>query len=465
MSIQEQFEQLGHKQASRNGATIGDGMRASARTAAFIGGFTLLLQATPMFLAAITGCVFFFRSCRPFSAPVANHAPIPVRSPVYAPTPSPAIPSSSDALTRQDPSPIRQAAEALARPAVRRSSRTEPDPNAVPTPRELHAQLVEESPGMVPEQEVLVIADVDPVSSAVGQQAPYGFGNTGSRRAAPPTPPSPFRDNGVVQGMVGESFDADELDDQGVFEEFRGGTFVGTSQMEGQPSERIQLTIDRIRDGGSNVRATMVQLEGSHKRRVFDGLIEGDPPYLTLIPRTNSRMMGGGFGVASPWHGDMPQRIHLDIMGKTLMGETRTRERFVLFAKEEVAETQAQATPPLPIAGNGIRNWKVVSRNGSSLSGEETWHFRQTSPTGRGRFVSKVSGRLKTSGRYVIQSEDTLNLYVLKDGRTNTFRCRIFLRDGDLTLCIPEADARQPSAILPEHGLVLKLVPSPEDTP
>ena len=242
----------------------------------------------------------------------------------------------------------------------------------------------------------------------------------------------------------------------------RGRKFAGTSQMPGEPSRRIQLSIDAIRENGRNISAKLSTLDGRRYTRHYTGLIEKKPLRLKLIPVRNPTSFGT-FVTYQPWYSNSPMDITLEISsdGKSLTGTSGSSEEFELLPLFEVSH----AVAPIEVidsseqfagfddSSEGATQWRLVRRNATGIeaSEEQLWMFTLINEGG-GSFVWTKGQAMLASGSYLENaSRGEIDILLIDGQEPKVYRGLI---DGDsatahaLRVCIP----RESDGIRPLHG-------------
>lgn len=245
----------------------------------------------------------------------------------------------------------------------------------------------------------------------------------------------PYRGQQAAQAMRGRLADPDANPnfESRLFDSISGRTFEGHSSMPGEPSERVRLSIDRIRDRGTNISARMSLLEGRRKSKRFIGVITNNPPQLILKQyiKPGNIPMGSLAGV--PWHrNNMSSRITLEFNdNKTLSGRSGTGETFE-FTPKTRPPRQAKPAAPTPPTLRTLRDgeqlaWQLAARNQQPIAGDQRWVFAQTAPL-RGEFVWLRHGKETHRGSYQLDARNasSLLLHIAKtEGPPSQYHCRI----------------------------------------
>jgi len=435
MSIQEQFEAIGRQH--QQGATLGDGLKATAQTTAWLGGITLILQALPALIPIIAGCLFFFRGCN--ITPKIESVPRPQNSHAIAPRLTHPV-----ARTPRTPS-IREVVQSRPTPS--------PAPIIQPPSQPAEIALDDNLPSVSqswPQEQRNHLDARNPLAIAANQQRRGGsafFPGIGA------FPTNGFGERAIVDPSATATYDRG-----GIYEEISGRTFVGISQMPSQSSERVQLTIGRVRDRFSNITASMVSLEKRQRRRSYTGLIEGNPPQLVLNPVQKTGDYSG-MGFTSTWHGKWPRRISLNIDGKSLIGQSATSRETFEFLPKEPRRVSPASTTVLLVGDGGESAWKIDRKNDKHINFDQQWIFKQTK-RGRGDFTWMTDSQVKLKGRYQSQAAGALTLTLNQDN-PKTYRCRAALEANRLKVCVPQAGASRPTSIEPKFGNVFYLSQNP----
>lgn len=390
-----------------SGATIGDGMRTTARWGGALALATLLLKIGPALAAALFALVFFFRSMMlPTHQPPGPDTSLRSTQPAYvadARLPrGPILQSSYDRTTtiNQAPSPLRSLVE-------------------------LHSENVESFADLESEGSGGMGAQfVPPVSidSMFGTLAPpadmAAFGNRNAR-------PEP-----------GQQASAVELST--LFESRRGRTFAGTAQMPGYASQRVRLSIDSIRDGGSHIKARLSTLEGRRITKSFVGYLQNKPDQLVLKPdiaRGNIPM----FLTHASWQ-ICQTAITLEMSpdGQFLAGTSVSGEQFQ-FTPQVRIPPPAQHTEPNQTqrfaSSVGLAVWRLITRNSQAVA-DDTWELTATDDFG-GDFVWKKAESVHARGVY---REDPINhaldITVQVGGHPRVYRGIFSLTGDEASVCL-----------------------------
>lgn len=437
------------------GASIGDGMKTSARIAGTTTLIGLLLNAGPMLLASSAGILLLLRGC------LSSWTSVPQTVP-----PGPA----SVAVSSYAPPRYSQAIAPSLRPASR-PIRTQP--LALPE---------------IPQQSTNVNFD----HAAEFESGDYGSQNPNQFVLSyPSTPfrPMPHVGNFPASTVWGAGFAApsnpmldvmaagpamSDSPSQAISPLFsfqQGRKFAGTSQMPGEPSRRISLSIAAIRDGGSNISAKISTLEGARFSRPYTGLIEKNPWRLKLIPVRNPKSFGT-FVTYIPWYSESPTDITLEISadGKSLAGTSVSSEQFELLPQFEISPEFTDTNSPVPLSDSvlddsneGGTQWKLMERNGEPVSAAESqlWTFTQTNAD-RGNFEWTKASVQIASGSYVEgEVKGQLDIILAGDDRPQIYRGLMDFLQGEehtIRICIPAtADQKRPARITGKYGNVFKL--------
>ncbi len=467
---------------ARQGATIGDGMQTAARVGGFTAIAALLLNAAPLFIAAVAGIIFMVHGC--VTSTFTGATPEPLRA-TEQPAPRPVQAAAS---------PPRNITTALTAPQPRQPVQHQslfPEPGARPAPavapRDASRSATVDAIA-APRQETMpapVETVPNPRRFALGGLTPEGVqpgsspdGTRFEWREAieihPDFDSSFFASSGrggrQGGGLMGQEFpmsgllggpasgreprDAGEFtpEDSPLFDVQKGKKYFGTSQQPGNPSCRISLTIESIHDHGSNLRARIEMLGGLRTSRTFDGYVDVDENTIVLIPVASPGSFGT-FVTHSPWHSQSPTRITLEVLGggKRLSGESYSGERFELTQQDS-------ARPPMPSkpSGNGggsvdlggapsmSRAWDLVRRNGRAISPSErsAWVFFHEQDH-RGTVEWMRGDQVIASGTYRDHRNGRdIDITLSKDGATE-FYPGIFMllanEPGTVRIAIPNA--------------------------
>ena len=451
MSIQEQFEAI--RRQHQQGATIGDGMRASAKTAAWLGGLSLFLNSLPYLLPLVGACLlFFFRGCNvtPYASP--------------APSERHTLQPHTPAVVTSPPQRQSQAHRAI----LQAIQSPQPEPTSEPTvPASLSHTASPQSNAsyLTPAPSILSPAETssEQETADLNQLRPNPFAGEGRRTFAPrasnPLQPrhwgrttSPSRQTRQPTGLLGMQPDVPNAtsayDESGIYETMSGATYVGTCQLPEHPSKRCKLVIHSIQDRGTNITATMSLTSGG-KRRKFTGFVQGDE--LTLIPQLGRGESEYGFPTA--WYGQKPRRIYLtlDGDGKRLSGSADvSNESFEFVPRATIRRPGPATIPALKSMDDGEElTWKITSRNTKPTSGDHLWQFKQTGLR-RGHFSWLQGGEVKLSGSYRLSagSSHSINLTMGESEATKTYRCRCKpdYQAGLLNLWIPKSSSQPAKA-------------------
>lgn len=407
---------------ARHGATIGDGMQTAARVGGWTAFAALLLNSAPILIAALAGLIFMVRGCLVSTfetstpeRPVASQQPLPPTSPLTSiplnPRPAAAIEPrgiASNGSGRTVGLPLQQESNADPTRSDEISWRREiADRIAEPHHQanadvSVHSPKIDElsglaPPGYLPEQfglarpfaGTLWTSPNDVGNGLENTVGPFGFPAAGDVMGMGFT----GQEFGMTQRVAGRGLAADytspeigQIEASPLFDTRKGRKYTGTSQQPGQQSYRISLSVDLIREHGSNMRARLSLLEGSRITKPFDGFLDDDGRSMTLVPITNPGSFGT-FLTHMPWHSQSPTRITLEILGdgKRLTGKSYSGERFELTEDDSAQQraskghesTQPTALVELGGASSDGKIWDVVRRNGVELSPNEktSWLF------------------------------------------------------------------------------------------
>lgn len=170
-------------------------------------------------------------------------------------------------------------------------------------------------------------------SNTGGLNAPFNFnaqGMSGYRGSMS----QHSHDTGGLESTLAHPYAQPSFD--GLWDSIIGRNFEGTCQFDDQPSKRIRLKIEQVRDRGTNIPARLTLLSGRRITKPFTGVIHGDPPRLTLHPKIKrgNIPMAPLYGV--PWYSNhnMPPRITLYPEQGGFTGESTSGEQFELMPKE-----------------------------------------------------------------------------------------------------------------------------------
>lgn len=434
----------------QHGATIGDGIRSSARIAATMTGITLLIKAGPMLLAGIAGCVFVIRGCMSTPTPSPHFdgkTPSTEQSPPSTVIHMPSVERSRDRSHRPQTSatavykaPIRGASHQDAQAASPAPAEadwqyfTEPVPPAV--------QLFPPQPSLFP-------------SFVIPMNQPF------------PGPPTPNAFGGML--ATGPSAPAPSVDpvSSPLFDVSKGREFLGTSQQPGYPSVRISLSLDAIQERGRNLKARMSTLQGTRISKTFTGMIEQNPLRLVLIPDTNPTSFGT-FVTYQPWHSSSPTRITLEIAsdGKLLTGTSYSGEQFELMPHAE-RELPANVVPEVVVPFPGFDDegesstvWKLLNKNGKPVD-DQTWEFTQQ-VSGLGEFRWMRGTTVIAQGTYRDASDvQHLDISVTIGAKSHAYPGRYTVRgtsQGVIRVCLPaEAISKRPRGVSSTYGNMFEL--------
>ncbi|GAB5407267.1 MAG: hypothetical protein Aurels2KO_54980 [Aureliella sp.] len=407
-----------HRQTA--GATIGDGMRTTARWGGALALATLLLKIGPALAAGLFALVFFLRSMmapanQPLNPNATQHSPQPA---YVADTSLPRAPVMQSSYGRletipESQSPLNQMVEL---PTANVGSRNELEGKQ-------HAALrAQFSPPMS-------------IDSMFGALAPHSEMPVLGRQP-----------NAIDPPQTASSVELSTL-----FESRRGRTLAGTAQMPGSASQRVRLSIDSIRDGGSHIKARLSTLEGRRVTKLFVGYLQSKPDQLVLkpdIPRGNIPM----FLTHASWQ-VCQTAITLEMSpdGQILEGTSVSGEQF-RFTPQIHAPPSAQLPAINQAYGFGSATgpvaWNLTSRNASDTT-EEVWEFTATDSS-KGTFVWKRGQGVHARGSY---HEDpglrTLDITVSVGGQSRIYRGIYSLEHDEASVCL----SRQAGGIAPPASL------------
>jgi hypothetical protein len=301
---------------------------------------TLLSNAGPLFFGGLAMLFFLFRGC----SMIPNHARAPVAPPQpqsqYQPprvvpqdTPPP-LPQLRLRYAPLPPSTVAPPPVAAASPA--------PPPEVATTPSkttEARIQFESYAPRVVAGGLFFDTKTATPIRLA----EPFRSAVREITRPADPTMSSPpifgehipTFDESAAGAIIDHSAPVTINPRTPLFQDALGRKYVGTSQMSGQASIRVGLSIDRVRDSGSNVTATLSARRKG--RQSYTGTIEDNPARLVLNPviRTEPGHLQDIILPSSAWHLG-PSQITLMISeeGKLLIGDSTGGEHFELTPYE-----------------------------------------------------------------------------------------------------------------------------------
>ncbi len=443
---------------SRRNSRVRDFVIGGATTAVATSILPMLLNSGPLLFTILAGCFFVFRGCiSNWSRPVQPLAP-----PVVYSSPQPPVNVQSPVA------PLRP------RPA----SHSQPHPR--PEPVQSEPLLAEQLPDEQPLAEFLAEA---PAGQPFGfrpfppmPQQPFGVGMFGNMEGQGVSQPSlffpSFHGQNQLMGALAAPPTSDQLatlESSPLFSFQRGRKFLGTSQMPGEPSRRISLSIDAIREGGRNITAKLSTLDSPRVTKPFSGLIEQNPLRLTLKPVRHPT----SFGIVlphEPWHSNSMAVITLNIAsdGKSLTGTSNAAEEFQLLPQFDISET-SQARNGAETRSNILAfdendehstSWKIAKRNYKVIEGNanQLWIFTRTNEDG-GDFVWTRGDTTLCSGTYVEKSnESSLDIVLLAGRSRKTYCCRFTSGAKTARVCVPkEANDNRPSQVSTQFGNVFDL--------
>lgn len=442
------------KQQRQHGATIGDGIRSSARIAATMTGIALLIKAGPMLLAGVAGCVFVIRGCMSTPTPLPHFdgkAQSTEQSPPSTVMQMPSVERNRASAKQQQvtaravyTAPIR--GETIPETPAVHPAPTEPDWQYFTEPAPTAAPTITWQPSSFPS---FVIPLNQPFPGAPAPNAFGGLHSTGPSSSAPSVDPvsSPL------------------------FDVSKGRKFLGTSQQPGSPSVRISLSLDAIQERGRNLKARLSTLQGTRITKSFTGLIEQNPLRLVLIPETNPTSFGT-FVTYQPWHSNSPTRITLEIAsdGKLLTGTSGSGEQFELMPDAE-REAPALVVPKIAVPFNGFDEegasgtvWKLVNKNGNPVD-DQTWEFTQL-VSGHGEFRWMRGATVIAQGNYRDANDvQHLDITVTIGAKSHVYPGRYTVRDtsqGVIRVCLPaEANSKRPKGVSSTYGNIFELSSNP----
>lgn len=378
------------------GQSLPDLLGPALKLAAGLGGIGFLVKAGPTVLLAFlglgllrgAGCTLAPRSLAwgPVTPPAVTPAPLPDRGPRPEPRPEPPPALKNIVKTKADPAPVPvpeppSPAKKEGRPVPVPEEREEPEPEVKPQAPDAPD---DPEPNEQWDPSEPVDGDVEPVGRTDDKPVPSGPPPQPDRPKPPGRPglgqgflgrPSPFpfplagpQEKGrpeleaVVNTGPGNTKRFDERSD--LFNDLEGKTFLGTSQVYNQPSQRIRLALESVRDDGTNITGILETIEGKHVSKGFTGTLQAGSFHLGMF-QTNTRQSdqlvihldktnnGPGFGMLgiSPWTSENPSTIVLKISldGKQLEGTTLAGEYFKLHPQTEGEQPeQPQETKPKP---------------------------------------------------------------------------------------------------------------------
>ena len=252
--------------------------------------------------------------------------------------------------------------------------------------------------------------------------------------------PSPWSTGGdAMHGTLTDPTDHLEID--GMFDEIRGRSFEGTSQFRDEPSRRVRLSIDRIRDRGGNLKARLTLLDSPHTTKPFVGVIDRDSGTLSLqadVEPGNIPMANMGV----PWYSPnlSPRITFSSDDGKTLTGRSTVGDVFQLQPKQarlvrtRPAVEQGESSLPTLQQGEQLL-YQLVRRNGRTLEADDQWLFVNTANS-QGDFTWTHDGSTKADGTYQLYRRGDVQVLNLKIGRL-CFRCQVSVKPERLTVWVP----------------------------
>ncbi len=431
-----------------SGATIGDGMRTTAKVAAATTLLTILIHSAPALLAATLGSFLLFRGC-------SQPAPIPLQPvPMHTSLPDLHPPTIHAARSTVAPSiqklETNQVANMLA----------EQFPDEIEV--DSHEHLVE-------------FADIQPSQDSIVSQFQPQLPFTTSSSLAPSSPLLPvplptFADNSPANTST-RPVPAPNIDTT-VFDLRRGKTYLGTCQMSRQASKRMSLSITEIRDRGTNIQAKLTLLESPRTTKKFTGTVENNPPRLILTPLSE----GNGFGTFVtylPWYSNSPTAITLEMSkdGMHLEGTSGSTEQFDLWAQAGVSDLAHSVASPSndtdfngfdPTIGRGT-TWSIsqIDSRSAPSAPAQTWVFTSLEE-GIGTFVWTQGSKILSSGTYKEGAEaNEFDIIIMKGMEQQVYRGRIQtpVQDNRLRVCVSkEQNAPRPTQISSVYGRVYELV-------
>lgn len=284
----------------------------------------------------------------------------------------------------------------------------------------------------------------------------------------------------ATQGMRNTIVDYSAVDDDPeteaspLFSLEKGKTFLGTSQMPGQPSRRVELTIIAVRERGRSIDALLSTLGSPRVKKKFTGLIEDDPVHLTLMPERHPTSFGM-FVTYQPWDSESPTDISLDLDddGKTLVGTSVAGEVFEFLPKVNPPRRTASSldldSAPRPALRGFVQSdsattkWRLVRRNSTRMSesAETYWAFDRETQTS-GRFTWMERGSTYATGNYTENPDACfLDIELLVQGRSRIYRCLYELiphQSGAIRVCIPQvAGSERPPRFSNQYGNMFEL--------
>ena len=460
----------------RSQPSIESSLHKTVKLAAKMGGIALLIQSAPVLLVGIAGCVLVFQSCS-WSLP--SIAPTTVPTVALHPQPQPSVAPRPAYVPEQvasftpEPLPVPQ------QPQPQSRSRQEQSP---PRPRARQTALERLSPrlnsGASEQEEPDEEPDDYDGPRPAFNQAPQGMFGGGMGF------PLPTMTNGPGLGMGGGFFGSpnpmwstlvdpmtanqpQSFEESPLFDLRRGRKFLGTSQLQSEPSRRISLSLDAIRERGTNITARLTTIEGTRFSRQYTGVLENNPPRLTLIPVQDPRGIGT-FVTYQSWTSNSPTRISLTISndGKELSGSSYSGEVFELLPapdRTEVAETLESDFSGFDDKETSATIWFLDKRNYKTIQ-HESWEFHQKDDDG-GQFAWLQTSGARIKGSYTQDLEQGhLDIEIVINGEPQLYHGYfkpLASGDGRMQVCIPKSAAgKRPNRISVQQGNVFDLIPS-----
>lgn len=335
-----------------------------------------------------------------------------------------------------------------------------PGPESTPVPSML---IADEGP----ENDVaeVTVQPRMPMGGFFGNPTPVPWMGTHVDQTSMPTYQQPMFPNMLQDASAApRSMSFDECP---LFDSKRGRKFTGTSQMPGEASKRISLSIGAIRERGKNVEARLSTLEGQRFTREYTGTLQQNPLKLVLTPVTNPRSFGT-FVTYMPWYSNSPTKIELslDLDGKMLLGTSVSGEEFELLAQPDRSANVRgnQATPRSETLegfddpSKGATRWMLKSASDDSHETTfQAWEFHHQED-GKGGFKWYKDGRIIASGRY---AEDPrkghLDIALKVNGSSVQYLARFKPKQSgdELEVCVPHHSAdERPATISAKEGKV-----------
>lgn len=447
--------------ANRNdsiGASIGDGMKTSARIAGATTIVGLLLNAGPWLMACFAGILLFARGCL-------SNLMLPPQPVAHVPHAQAAAAPLTYARPQYARAPI--ATKLPIRPPVDMRHQAEPELQRQANDAEVDHASGFETAGYAESFPNQMSMNYPP-SISFGMPPAGNFPVTAFWGLGLNAPSNPMLDVVTTSPPVADSSTQTVSP---LFSFQTGRKFAGTSQMPGEPSRRIMLSIAAIRDRGTNIAAKISTLEGASFTRTYTGLIEKEPWRLKLIPVRNPKSFGT-FVTFMPWYSNSPTDITLEVAadGKSLVGTSVGSEQFELLPQFEISQEDTQADETADEIGSSLDDtraggtqWQLIERNSKPIREDDLqiWTFTQRSP-GKGNFAWTKDSAILAQGTYAegqvkghiditLASGAEPQLYLgLMDSTVGT--------DQAMRFCIPlAADQKRPARITEKYGNVFKL--------